>query len=60
MIRDWIIKHLKIKYFNVNQGVNNLQNRLIRKFRPTFNGTHNKPKCRTITDLHTLNKQRKR
>ena len=60
MIRDWIIKHLKIKYFNVNQGVTDLQNRLIREFRPTFNGTHNKPKCRTITDLHTLNKQRKR
>ena len=24
--------------------------------RPTFNGTHNKPKCKTITDLHSINK----
>ena len=60
MVRKWIIEHLRIKYFKVNEGVTDLQNKLIRKFRPAFNGTHNRPKCIAITDLHTRNKNRNR
>ena len=58
LIRNWILEHLRVLHFNLDDDVNKIldyEKKLIRELKPTFNYRHNPEKCKEVTELHRIN-----
>ncbi len=58
LMRSWIKKHLKVKYFDMDNEINEilpLEKKLINEFKPPFNFQHNPDKCDALTSVYRKN-----